>query len=106
MSEPLPQPLPLRSRASLETPRAEQFVLKLARHFAKKAGVQEALPSAALISFEFGICRLEAPDGASTLLLSCEAADTARQQRLHRVLESHLALLTRHAPVQLNWELL
>lgn len=106
MSEPVPLPQPLRSRASLTTPRAEQFVLKLARHFAKKAGVREELPSAALISFEFGFCRLEALDGATTLLLSCEAADAARQQRLHSVLDSHLALLTRQAPVQLNWELL
>lgn len=100
--------LPLRSRASLVTPRAEQFVLKLARHFAKKAGVQEELPVAAHISFEFGVCKLEALtlDTSPTLLFSCEAADAACQQRLHSVLDSHLALLTRHEPVQLNWELL
>lgn len=98
--------LPLRSCAVLATPRAEQFVLKLARHFAKKAGVQEELPSAALITFEFGVCRLEALDGANTLRLICEAADAANQQRLHSVLDSHLALLTRQEPVQLNWELL
>jgi hypothetical protein len=98
--------LPLRSQASLRTPRAAAFLFKLAKHFAKKAQVQQEASEAAQIQFPFGHCELLSEQEGQVLRFVCRAADLERQQQLHRVLGLHLDLLTRHEPVQLQWEAL
>lgn len=94
----------LKSQASVATPQAEQFMFKLAKHFAKKIPV-ELQPQHARLAFEFGLCEMSAPDPA-TLCFDCQAADAASQARLHGVLDSHLQLMTRREPLLLQWRTL
>lgn len=94
---------------------AEQYLFKLAKHFAKKVPVHQQ-PRLASIEFEFGHCVLEVqgpsgdapvpPQAQQTLHVRCHSADAQQLARLHSVLESHLALMTRREPLQLHWETL
>lgn len=97
----------LKSQASVATPMAEQFLFKLAKHFAKKIPVQQASHQAQL-RFEFGDCRMSiAGEGESlALVFDCETPDAATQQRLHWVLDAHLELLTRREPLRPVWRAL
>lgn len=94
---------PLQSRARVHTPRADAFLFKLAKHFAKKVPV--ALGSEqAQIEFAFGQCELLSQDGGQVLLIQCACPHARAQITMHEVLASHLALMSRQAPLELNWE--
>ncbi|MBB4845231.1 hypothetical protein HNP55_003778 [Paucibacter oligotrophus] len=95
--------LPLQSWAQLNTDRADAYLFKLAKHFAKKVPVQLS-DELAQVEFAFGQCELRSPPGAQVLRIHCACAHAQAQTTMHAVLASHLALLNRQVPVELFWE--
>lgn len=85
----------------LPTEEASRYMVRLCYHFAKKIEVNYD-DHQGLARFPWGVCRLTALNGA--IRFECEAEDTEAVARVQHVIDSHVALFSRKAPVCVVWD--
>lgn len=82
------------------TPIADAMLARLCKHFSKKIPASwEAGEGHA--RFPFGECRLRA--AANALRFECSAPDPEALAQLRMVIELHVAMFSRRAPLTVRW---
>ncbi|WP_114968060.1 DUF2218 domain-containing protein [Rhodoferax ferrireducens] len=84
----------------LPTAEASRYMVRLCYHFTKKIEVNYD-DTQGLAKFPWGICRLTALDDA--IRFECEADDPEKMAQVQRVIDSHVALFSRKAPLSVVW---
>lgn len=87
--------------ALVATPHAGTYLFKLCKHFARKVPV-EFDAQRGQVCFPYGSCVLES--GTDGLRLRSSGESLEQVQQVMAVLDSHLALMTRQAPLQIAWQ--
>ena len=90
----------LQSEAIVQTSEASRLLFKLCKHFARKIDVQFD-ERQAQACFPWGACHMQAT--AEDLVFRCQASSADTLQQLQTVLQAHLELLTRKAPLTCCW---
>lgn len=85
----------------LTTAEASRYMVRLCYHFTKKIEVDYD-DHQGLAKFPWGVCRLTALNGA--IRFECEAADTESVARVQHVIDAHVALFSRKAPLCVVWD--
>jgi uncharacterized protein len=86
----------------LDTPEASSYLFKLCKHFARKIPV-EMDEFKGKVAFPYGGCTLLCT--ATTLSIQCYGDSDDAARRVIEVLDSHIDLLTKKAPITLQWTL-
>ncbi len=85
---------------SVATPLALELLPKLCRHFAKKVPSTWA-ERRGEIEFPWGHCTVTASE--HELSFQCRAADEAALAQVRNVLDLHLGMFSRKAPLRIDW---
>jgi hypothetical protein len=84
----------------LATAEASRYMVRLCYHFTKKIEVNYD-DTQGLAKFPWGVCRLTALDDA--ISFECEADDAEKMAQVQHVIDSHVALFSRKAPLSVVW---
>lgn len=85
----------------MPTPEPSRILTRLCFHFRKKISV-EYDERRGLARFPWGDCELRALDG--TLDFACSAATSEELGRVKYVIDEHVALFSRKAPLAVHWQ--
>ncbi|SNR75734.1 hypothetical protein SAMN05192560_0912 [Methylobacillus rhizosphaerae] len=88
-------------KGSLPTHEPSRYLMGLCSHFRRKIEV-EYDENRGLARFPWGNCTLQVANGA--LDLECEAATPEQLGRVQYVLDEHIALFSRRAPMTVVWQ--
>ena len=91
----------IRSRAEVATDKPVAYMRQLCKHFGHKVDASFGDDSG-YIQFEFGRCELRTAEGALNLEVS--AADAESQERMERVIGSHLERFGRRDELSVTWD--
>lgn len=91
--------MPIR-QGRLPTPEPSRHLQRLCYHFARKIRVDYD-EAQGVAEFPAGVCRMRAEPGA--LCFECEAADADGLARLQHVIDAHVELFSRKAPLTVQW---
>jgi hypothetical protein len=88
-------------KGSMLTPEPSRILTRLCFHFRKKIEVQYD-EHEGLAHFPWGDCRLTAREGE--LDFDCSAATPEQLGRVKFVIDEHVALFSRKAPLTVRWQ--
>jgi hypothetical protein len=88
------------AEARVVTPRASVYLKQLCRHFSHRS-TASFTDSEGQITFETGVCELEASEGE--LVLRVTAVDREEGARLEEVVGRHLERFAHRHPVEVRW---
>jgi hypothetical protein len=91
--------LTLQGRLTIAEP--SRYMTRLCYHFTKKIEVLYD-EHQGLATFPWGHCRLTALDDAITF--DCQATDAEKLAQVQHVIDAHVALFARRAPLHVVWE--
>lgn len=85
---------------TVASPNATAMLERLCKHFAKKIPVERDV-NRGHAHFPYGACELVASDDA--LSFTCRAADDEAMARLREVIEMHVGMFSKRAPLRVEW---
>lgn len=91
----------IQSHGRVQTPIAEAMRERLCRHFAKKIPVRNG-EREGVAQFPQGECRIWGE--GDILRFSCVAADETALLQMQGVIDQHVAMFSRRAPLAVRWE--
>ncbi|THF55632.1 DUF2218 domain-containing protein [Pseudothauera rhizosphaerae] len=90
-----------RVKGSMPTPEPSRYLTRLCHHFRRKIEV-EYDERQGLARFPWGDCRLTAREGE--LEFECSSATAEQLGRVRFVIDEHVALFSRRAPLTVHWQ--
>lgn len=85
----------------MATPEPSRYLARLCFHFSRKIRVDYDAQQG-VAEFAAGRCRMQAEPQA--LHFVCDAADAERLAQVRQVIDAHVALFSRKAPLHVDWE--
>ncbi len=79
---------------------ASRYMVRLCYHFSKKIAVEHD-ETRGVAHFPWGSCTLTALEGGIEFV--CEAVSHEQLERVRHVIDAHVSLFARRAPLQLQW---
>ncbi|MBT0570226.1 DUF2218 domain-containing protein [Curvibacter sp. CHRR-16] len=88
-------------KGQLPTAEASRIMVRLCYHFSKKIAV-EYTEEQGTAHFDWGDCHMQA--GTEHIQFECQASSAELLARVQHVLDEHVALFSRKAPMRIEWD--